>query len=366
MICLYDPVSSREGYYRSQGKVAIMPEVLGLDVGGANLKAATSTGEAVTLPFPLWKQPDKLTGGILELLVRLPHRGPIALTMTGELCDCFLGKSAGVRHIVQSVQQALPDQPIFVWRNDGKWASTNHSLEDPLPVAAANWLASATFAGRYLKQGPGWFFDLGSTTLDMIPLLDGKVISPCKTDLDRLLASELAYLGASRTPVCHLLQEVEIGNQTAGVAAEFFATFDDARIVLDHVQEDKLDKNTADGQPRTKEHAQARLARMICSDVEELGEQHIQSIADQIYAVFCQKLLSHLRSVHTRSTHQRANRWGGVILAGSGEGMLAEQLAQLDDNVNPVVSMTGRVGPELSTALAAYAVAVLLSERQSR
>ena len=34
--------------------------VLGLDIGGANLKAATADRHAITVPFPLWKQPDKL------------------------------------------------------------------------------------------------------------------------------------------------------------------------------------------------------------------------------------------------------------------------------------------------------------------
>ena len=58
-----------------------------------------------------------------------------------------------------------------------------------------------------------------------------------------------------------------------------------------------------------------------------------------------------------------------LIMSGSGEGFLAEEWIEFADkgtSSSPVVSMAGRVGPELSTALAAYSVAVLLSERQSR
>jgi (4-(4-[2-(gamma-L-glutamylamino)ethyl]phenoxymethyl)furan-2-yl)methanamine synthase len=346
-----------------------MPDVLGLDIGGANLKAATSTGQAVTLPFPLWKQPDKLTGGIIELLLRLPHQGAVAVTMTGELCDCFPNKTAGVRHILSSVEDALRERPVFVWRNDGKWASIKHALEDPQPVAAANWLASATYVGRYLTTGSGWFFDLGSTTLDIIPMRDGKPVPRGKTDLQRLRAGELAYLGASRTPVTSVVQYLEIEGETVTVAAEFFATLDDVMILLEHSVEDTHDRNTADGQPRTREQARQRLARMVCADADELRDKVIQSICQQIMDAFRKKLNSSLRLAHTRRKDQIQEIRGGVIMAGSGESFLAEEWIEFTDkgtSTSPVISMAGRVGPELSTALAAYSVAILLSERQTR
>jgi len=346
-----------------------MPAVLGLDIGGANLKAATSTGQAFTLPFPLWKQPDKLTGGIIELLLRLPHQGKVAVTMTGELCDCFPNKAAGVRHILAAVEDALRERPVFVWRNDGKWASIKHAIDDPQPVAAANWLASATYAGRYLTTCPGWFFDLGSTTLDMIPMLDGKPVPKGKTDLERLGAGELAYLGASRTPVTSLVQYLEIEGEAVTVAAEFFASLDDVMILSKHIVDDSKDRNTADGQPRTKEHARQRLARMVCADADELGDENIESMCEQIMDAFRKKLGSSLRIAHARRNDQLQDMRGGIIMAGSGEGFLAEELAEFVDqgaHTSPVISMAGRVGAELSTALAAYSVAILLSERQSR
>lgn len=343
-----------------------MPEVLGLDIGGANLKAATSGGEAVTLPFPLWKQPDKLVGGLLELQVRLRHRGPVAVTMTGELCDCFVNKTAGVRHILGAVEEVFAEHSVFVWRNDGKWASVKHALDEPLPVAAANWLASATYAARYLPTGSGWFFDLGSTTFDMIPLVQGKVVTSSKTDLNRLQSGELAYLGANRTPVCNLVHRVELNGASVTVAAEWFATIDDVLLLLDLTDEDSHDKNTADHQPRTKAHASARLARMVCADVEELGPVGLQQICQQVMHAYRDRLAQHLRWCHTRRHQDGTSAWGGVILAGSGETLLAQEIAAVDSDTSPVVSMTGRVGPTLSTALAAYSVAILLAERQTR
>ncbi|MFO0816041.1 MAG: hydantoinase/oxoprolinase family protein [Gemmatales bacterium] len=338
-----------------------IPEVLGLDIGGANLKAASAAGQAVTLPFPLWKQPEKLAGGLMELLVRLPHRGPVAITMTGELCDCFASKAAGVRHILTAVQEVFPEGPVFVWRNDAKWAGLQHAMEDPLPVASANWLASATFAARYLPQGAGWFFDLGSTTLDLIPLADGKVTSVSKTDLDRLQAGELAYLGASRTPVCSLVTYVDVNRKKLSVATEWFASLDDVLLVLDQATEDLHDKNTADGQPRTRACARKRVARMVCAEPDELGSDALHAICREVLAAYHERL----HELLLRPFAQQ-NRWGGVILSGSGEHLLANVLHRLDLEARPLISLSQQLGPDLSTALAAYAVATLLAERQAR
>jgi (4-(4-[2-(gamma-L-glutamylamino)ethyl]phenoxymethyl)furan-2-yl)methanamine synthase len=332
-----------------------MPETLGLDIGGANIKAATSAGQAYTLPFPLWKKTDQLCGALHEVLVRLEYpqqsEGLIAITMTGELCDCFPSKAAGVRHILLAVQDVFREQPVFVWRNDGKWASINHSLEEPAPVASANWLASATFAARYLPSGEGYFFDLGSTTLDVIRIAEGRPFTKSHTDLDRLQAGELHYIGCSRTPVCHLLQHHEMRGKPVSLAAEMFATIDDARLVLNQSEEDEADRNTADGQPRTRRHAAARLARMLCSDIDELGSDRVDGLAAAVMQAFQQRLKS------VAATTLRSS----VVITGSGEEYLLDVLRQQEP-----ISISKQLGSSLSTALAAYAVATLLAERQSR
>src|SRR5262249_34155249 len=60
--------------------------VLGLAVGGANLKAAHPAG-CRSLRFPLWKEPRGLSAALRRLTAGLPF-DRVAVTMTGELCDC--------------------------------------------------------------------------------------------------------------------------------------------------------------------------------------------------------------------------------------------------------------------------------------
>src|SRR5881392_4143690 len=108
--------------------------ILGLDIGGANLKAATpdkpgggARGDpaggsphprAVSVPFPLWKQPDKLPAALAELVKKFPDAEELAVTMTGELCDCFETKRDGVNAIIKAVRGASDGRTIRVWTTD--------------------------------------------------------------------------------------------------------------------------------------------------------------------------------------------------------------------------------------------------------
>ncbi len=127
--------------------------VLGLDIGGANLKAATADKRAVSVPFPLWKQPDRLPAALAELVAKFPGADELAVTMTGELCDCFETKREGVSAIVAAVRFASGGRPIRVWSTDGVFLNSEEAKQNHMKVAAANWHALATFAGRYVPGG---------------------------------------------------------------------------------------------------------------------------------------------------------------------------------------------------------------------
>ncbi len=60
------------------------PVWLGLDIGGANLKAAQDGGPARVCPFPLWKRPEELPGVLAELIAAFPAAERLAVTMTAE------------------------------------------------------------------------------------------------------------------------------------------------------------------------------------------------------------------------------------------------------------------------------------------
>src|SRR5205823_3022412 len=129
----------------------------------------------------------------------------LAVTMTGELCDCFESKRQGVQAILAAVETVAVPGVIEIWRSDGRFVNLEGARADPLSVAAANWLALATFAGRWAPQGAALVIDIGSTTTDVVPLWDGHPIPRGRSDPERLRCRELIYMGVRRTPVCALL-----------------------------------------------------------------------------------------------------------------------------------------------------------------
>jgi len=69
--------------------------ILGLDIGGANIKAYHTSGAVRNRPFRMWEKPHELTEMLASLLAELPPSDVLAVTMTGELCDCFESKRQG-------------------------------------------------------------------------------------------------------------------------------------------------------------------------------------------------------------------------------------------------------------------------------
>jgi probable H4MPT-linked C1 transfer pathway protein len=325
-----------------------MPDVLGLDIGGANLKAAHSGGVARTVPFALWKQPEGLTAALRELIALMPPHDVIAVTMTGELCDCYISKREGVEAILDSVEAAAGRTPVRVWTTYSTFLLLKDARAEILRVAAANWLAAATLAGSYARSGAALFIDIGSTTTDIVELWNGKPVPSAWTDVERLKSGELVYTGIRRTPVCALL-----GPQ---VAAEMFATTLDVYLTLDLLPEDADDCQTADGRPATKHWARLRLARMLGGDGDTVTETDTTELARQAEARQAAHIGEALRKVQQRMPEPPE----AFVVAGRGAFLARRILAASGARV---ISLDDHLGPQLSQAVCAYAVALLAKQR---
>jgi probable H4MPT-linked C1 transfer pathway protein len=330
--------------------------VLGLDIGGANLKAGHSQGYAWSRPFALWRQPQDLRHQLGLLISQAPPFDILAVTMTGELCDCYLTKREGVHLILHAVAGKM--EPVLVWRNDGILVPIAEVRKAPLKVAAANWLALAAFAGRYCPRGTALLIDIGSTTTDLVPLFDGIPVPQGRTDLERLVAHELVYLGLTRTPVCALLKSVTWRGRSFRPAAEWFATTHDAYLLLGDLPEDQTDFDTPDRRPATRHFAHARLARMLCADAETFSYEDALALGEFVRQ-------THLNILQEELAHVAA-RWREpprtIILSGIG-GFLARRAIAKLQWPSQIISLTQELGSEIARAACAYALAALVSER---
>jgi probable H4MPT-linked C1 transfer pathway protein len=334
--------------------------VLGLDIGGANLKAAHTNGTACLMPFELWKAPDRLQEALGDLLKLMPKFDLLAVTMTGELCDCFETKRQGVVSILDSLVIAANHIPIRIWTTSGFFLCPKEAKDQHLRIASANWLALATFVGRYVPSGSSLLVDIGSTTTDIVPLVDGKPVPQGRTDFERLHWGELVYTGVRRTPVCALLR--------GEGAAELFASTHDVYLILGEVKEDPKDFSTADGHPATRHAALARLARMVCMDLETFPEREVVSLAGMV----CERQMELLRECINLVIEKLPSQPGTIIVSGSGE-FLARKVLDNMVSISPAekgivlkevnaISLTDKLCSEISRAACAYAVAVLAQE----
>ena len=337
--------------------------VIGLDIGGANIKAADHAGQALERPFDLWKEPARLPAELSNLLSTGPAADLLAVTMTGELADCFETKAEGVNFILRAVETAAAGRPVFVWQTGAEFVTPAVAREIPLLVAAANWHALVTWLGRIAPRGPALLIDIGSTTTDVIPLQDGVPVPQGLTDVERLQSGELVYSGIRRTPVCAIAHSVPFGEGYCPLAAELFATTLDVYLTLSLIPEDAQDTHTANGRAATIAAAHDRLARAVCCDRTELSADDALAIARFVADVQQQRIAGAIERVAGRLPDPP----GDVILSGSGEFLariVASRAARLHQARQH--SLSGTFSTAQAEAACAVAVAVLAQERLVR
>ena len=349
--------------------------ILGLDIGGANIKAADEAGRTISRPFAIWRQPERLKDQITSILSVYPQTERLALTMTAELADCFSTKSDGVRFILDAVESCLnaslssrgevgnssaklPRSNLMTWTTEGRFMNSDEARKSPMQVAAANWHALATWSMKFAPRGCGVLIDIGTTTTDIIPFEDGNIVPHGLTDVRRLQSGELSYSGIRRTPLCAVAHSVPFQDGYCSIAAEIFATMQDVYLLLGDIAEDAQDLDTANGKPATKAAAHDRIARMLCCDRDEISFEQAVQIAMFLADVQRQRLAGSLERVINRLSSACST----VIVSGSGS-FLARQLILENRKTKDatVISLADQLSPGIAEAACAYAVAQLAS-----
>jgi probable H4MPT-linked C1 transfer pathway protein len=335
---------------------------LGLDIGGANLKAADGQGWALSVRFPLWSEPSRLSAELTALINSSPAANDIAVTMTGELCDCFRTKVEGVLHILDAVERAAGKRQIFVYLVNGRLAPLDEARRLPQLAAASNWHALARFVARFVRNEIGILIDIGSTTTDIVPLVDGQPQPRSFDDTSRLLAGELVYSGVGRTPICALTTWLPWQGRRCPVAAELFATTADAYVLLDDLPEQPECTDTADGRPLTKEFARDRLARMICADRTTFTFEDTIIAAQRVREAQIERLRPAAGLV-AADLPDTGSGPDSIVVSGTGE-FLATRMGRETWADAEITVLSKRIGCAASQCGPAHALAILARENR--
>ena len=280
-----------------------MGGVIGLDVGGANTKAVWRDGvqrRIVSRPFEVWRDRDALEAMLREVVADVAPEpvDAVALTTTAELSDAFRTKREGVGFVLDAAEAALGVRQLLALTTAGEVVSVAEARARPLDVAAANWMASALAVAA--RHSNALIIDVGSTTVDVIPITAGRVAAVGRTDLDRLLAGELVYTGALRTNLAAIAPRVPVRGCWCPVASELFAISADVHLILGHLTREAYTCATPDGRPASVEHARERVARLVCADAEQLAAEEIDAIAAFLHAEQGRQIEAAARRVSAR------------------------------------------------------------------
>ena len=339
--------------------------VVGCDIGGANIKVADNRGRAIAINFPMWLKWAELGSSLATLVQSFPLNDAthFAITMTGELADCFETRREGVQQILRQVEKVFAPERTAVYAVGDRWLSPAEACQQPWEVAASNWFALATWIGACTHSQLHLVLDIGSTTVDIIPMKPDsagklRVATRARTDRDRLQLGQLVYTGLERTPIAAILNAVTVHGERCPVMAERFATSDDCYVLLGFTPEFPDDSDSADNRPRTKSCAHARLARMVGEDVETLSIEAAIEIADQCIdaqaAQVAQAIERNLRALETenRSACQ-------VTVVGHGRALAERALGRLTDRPLAVTWLADQLSPDIARCAPAVAVAEL-------
>ena len=355
------------------GKVVGMVNVIGLDVGGANTKMAFLKAEnglvqkirVASEYFPVWKR-DK--GELPALLKRLRVKAAesedldsVGVTMTAELSDAYQTKREGVNHVLYSVERAFPNFKISVLDVDANLILLEEARANPLRVAAANWAATGWLVSKIFNNCI--VVDVGSTSTSIIPIVEGEVAAEGKSDLEKLINGELVYTGALRTNVAVIVNTVPVRGGMARVSSELFATSGDIHLVLGNIKEEDYTVDTADGRGKSRAEALARLARIVCADVETLSEEEIANIAKYVYRKQIDQISEGLKQVYGRIKKCLKQNLQ-IVVTGLGRKFLARKAAQAA-GFEEIVDLGELLGEEIALTTPCVGVALMEASKLS-
>ena len=334
--------------------------MIGWDIGGVNTKVARIESGAVlharSHPYEIQRDPLALAPLLRSLANAVgafagDHH---AVTMTAELSQMFRTKREGVAFVLDAVTRAFPSASLHVFTVDGRFLSPADALNEPLAVAASNWAATASIVA--LDHPNAILIDIGTTSTDIIPIVEGQLAARGTTDPARLASGELVYTGALRTPVEAIIQHVPLGASLAGVSAESFTLVGDVHVWRGELAPDDYSVTAPDGRPASREFAGERIARVVCADRELLDDRAISAIADAVANAQVHLVARSIARVRGRHPTLRA-----AVVTGLGSFIAARAARQAGLSV---IQLADALGPDGARCAPAAAVALMLEKQR--
>jgi len=273
-------------------------KILGLDIGGANTKAALIEFEKDNIKnstsyiefFPFWEKTiTEIPAMLKRVKLNLQKKHFLfknnidffAIAITAELSDAFQTKREGIYSILNALEQVFQKEKMYFISTKYKFLQFSEAKNEFLSISAANWFSTALFLGKFISECI--LIDAGSTTVDIIPIFNSSPVVKGKTDVERLYNHELIYTGGLRATIPSITHFVPYKGKKIRIAFEKFALISDVHRILNNITKKQYINDTADNRSKSLEDCYARLSRIICMDIESISKEELDLIAQYIY-----------------------------------------------------------------------------------
>jgi probable H4MPT-linked C1 transfer pathway protein len=335
--------------------------VVGWDIGGAHLKAARVENGRITAAIqvaaPLRLGLERLAHAFAEAKALIGQADCQAVTMTGELADTFSSRAEGVARLTAAAVRELAQSRVMIYAGRAGFVAPADAAKHVTDIASANWFASASVVSRAI--GSSLFMDMGSTTTDIVPIVNGAVAARGYTDAERLANGELVYTGLVRSFLMATANRVPFAGGWTGLIQENFASMADVHRILGSLPDGADQMESADSRAKTVAASQARLARMVGRDVDDADASAWTALA-QYFAEAQIRAITDGGMLVLSEGQLPAN--APIVAAGIGAGLLQEVARRLSRDCiefEALINITPGVRTKVSSVAPAAAVAIL-------
>ena len=182
---------------------------------------------------------------------------------------------------------------------------------------------------------------MGTTSADLIPIVNSQVVVQGHTDPARLLSGELVYTGALRTPAEAVAPRVPLWGGSANVSADGFALIGDAHLWLGRLGPGGLylpALQTA-GPLLASSRGSAWLAS-VCADRDMLDDSALDAIARALADAQVRAVAAALEGI--------LERWPVIntaVVAGLGDFIAVEAAETVGLDIVRLADRMGQLGP---------------------
>ncbi len=360
-------------------------QVLGLDVGNGKVKCCWINWQGSwensqivwdSLPLPnSQNRRQDFESGLPFQLLNFSEDQAISFKQIKQIVSCcshsfsYQPYSESIKHLGLILQDFFSEHSPQLVRADGSLTPVNQlnslSEHELYAYTFTNFYGSALLGSRLINNGLS--LDLGTTTLDIIPIIKGQIdpaglAKPADYLRYRYSHGRIHWLGLTIIPLSALASHVPVGDQLFQTVPRPYHS--DLLFAYNNQDSELLQRHAYGQRFPDAITSRQRLAQFIGLDDQIASEAEIQQVRDFLYDRLLNRVATEIAAVAKNNFEQPLNQIPIASFA-LGESLVLKP-ALIQAGFNPELIKTLPLGreQELWSASSAFAMALLALEQE--